>query len=110
MPGSVILGHLRGKRRFVIGRAAKFLKGKRDRTDVLLARVTHQAKKRSRVDARREENSYLNVGQEMRANTFEHGRVHLLVELGDRNRGNPTLGEDCGEWGERLWLARASSI
>ena len=82
--GPVTLGHARGERRFVLRRAAELLEGKRDRADFALARVPHEAKKRAGVDARREKDAHLDIGQEMRPHAVKHCRPHAFRQFGRR--------------------------
>ena len=106
----VSLGHLRGERRLVLSCPAELFEGKRNRSDLTLTGIPHEAEKRPGVDASREKQAHLDIGEQMRTHAVEHRAAHPLRQFSPQVLGSRTLGEDFREIGERLGLARARGV
>jgi hypothetical protein len=74
-----MVGYTRSQRRLVFGCTAEFFEGERNRSDLALTCVPHEAKHRTRIYARGQKDTDLNVGQQVRTHAFEYSGTHLFA-------------------------------
>src|SRR5262245_58962525 len=101
---------MRSKRRLVLIRTAELFKGQRNGTNVLLACISHEPEKCTRIDPRRQKGADFDISKKMRSHTIGYGRTYRISQLGIERWDPAFRCKDRCESHKWFWLARARGI